>query len=461
MSAFKSALSILIGSAVGACGGVLAHRIVPESPIVRGLSIGERRVPDRGDRVAWLVERRDAARARTVVLRVGPELVRTTLGEVGVEIDVDATLAKAARVGHAGPMLMRVREAAAARRGAIDVPLVWKLDADKARHVLNEHAKALEKAPIDARIDLEHHTKIPDVPGEALDVERSLDQLLDGAHDDEETIELFVRHTPAKVTLDDLVRVDVTKVVSSYETTFATIGVGVGRSINIHNAASHVEGTVLMPGEIFSFNDKVGPRTKERGFALAPEIQGDDLTQGFGGGTCQMSSTLHAASLFAALEIVERQSHSRPSAYTSMGLDATVSFPLADLKIRNTLPFPVLFHTSFPKPTVIRVEILGGDPIAKVSYSYGVGGTEDFMRRVVVKNFLEPGKRIRHQKGSRGYDVTSVVSIHFFDGRVEEKHYFSGYRPAPEIFWVAPGYDVAELPPLPDHAKGVEGSPSG
>ena len=82
--------------------------------------------------------------------------------------------------------------------------------------------------------------------------------------------------------------------------------------------------------------------------------------------------------------------------------------------------------------------------------------TEDFTRRIYVKDSLKPGTLIRHQKGSRGYDVTSVVTLNYFDGRVEERSYFSGYRPAPEVLWVAPGYDEGALPPMPEHAKGVE-----
>src|SRR5262249_28583373 len=158
-----------------------------------------------------------------------------------------------------------------------------------------------------------------------------------GTHDDEETIDLVTHTVPARVTSADLVKVDVDKVLSSYETIFATFGVGVGRSANIQNAASKIDGTIVPPGQTFSFNDLVGPRTLENGFAVAPEIMGDEMTTGVGGGTCQVSSTLHVAALYGALEIVERQSHSRPSAYTQMGLDATVSYPTVDLKVRNTM----------------------------------------------------------------------------------------------------------------------------
>jgi hypothetical protein len=162
------------------------------------------------------------------------------------------------------------------------------------------------------------------------------------------------------------------------------------------------------------------------------------------------------------MNVVDRQSHSRPSAYAPLGLDATVSFPRVDLKIENTLSFPVMIHAFIPEDDMklhdkIRVEILGGEPVAEVTYSYGVARSENFERRITVKESLPPGKRIKRQKGSRGYDVTSIVKVRWKDGRDEQRTYYSGYRPAPEVFWVGPGFDERELPPLPDHCDGVEG----
>lgn len=447
---------IALGAALGAGSGLAADRFLPTGPLTRGLFVGERQAPEH-DAAGWLARRRDEARARVVHLRYGDRTFDATLGEAGVSIDVDATLAAAAKVGHYGSVVRRLGEAARARKHAVDVPLVWTVEEGRARAFLARFAADVHADPVDARIDLAAHAKIPDVPGRELDIEASLHELSMGTHEDEETIDLVTRAIPAKVSVDDLVRVDVDKVVSSAETTFSIFGVGVGRSHNIRRAASMIDGLVIAPGEQLSFNEKVGPRSLENGFTWAPEIQGDEMTTGIGGGTCQVSTTLHVAALFGALGIVQRQGHSHPSAYTKMGLDATVSYPTTDLKIANTLPFPVMIHASFPKPTVIRVELLGGDPVATASYTYGIGHTEDFTRRIYVKSFLTPGKRIRKQKGTRGYDVTSILKLEYFDGHVEEKRYFTGYRPSPEVFWIAPGYDEAELPPLPEHAKGVEG----
>jgi vancomycin resistance protein YoaR len=283
-----------------------------------------------------------------------------------------------------------------------------------------------------------------------------MEQVERATHDDHEQVALIAREIPARIREADLVAVDVSRAVATFETTFSLIGTGAGRAVNIRRAASKIDGLVLAPGQVLSFNDVVGPRSIENGFTLAPEIQGDELQTGVGGGTCQVSSTLHAASLFATLEIVDRQSHSRLSSYTKPGLDATVSYPTTDLKIRNTLSFPVMIHAWLPKPTSVRVDLLGGDPVAAVEYAYGMGHAEDFVRRVYVKPELPPGKRIKRQKGARGYGVTSIVTMRFPGGRVEERRYFSGYRPSPEVFWVSPGYDEREMPPLPEHAKGIE-----
>jgi vancomycin resistance protein YoaR len=406
--------------------------------------------------VAWLTARRDEARSRIVRLHHEGRVFEATLGEAGVEIDVAATLAEARKIGHDGPLLRRLREAARARRGEIDVPLVWHVDEAKAQALLERLAPELRRAPVDARVDMERREKIPDRPGRELDVAGSIAALREGTHEDEEAIELATRHVSAAVTLVDLTRVDISRVVSSYETTFSIYGTGAGRAVNIANAAARIDGTVIAPGETFSFNEHVGPRTKENGFTMAPEIQGDETVTGWGGGTCQVSSTLYAAALFGALDVIDRQSHSRPSAYTRMGLDATVYYGRVDLKIRNSLPFPIMVHATLPKPTAIRVEILGGDPVAAVGYTFGIGHTEDFTRRIYVKRELASGRSLRHQKGSQGYDVMSIVTLHYKDGRVDERKYYSGYRPAPEVYWVAPDYDLTQLPPLPEHAKGVE-----
>ena len=107
------------------------------------------------------------------------------------------------------------------------------------------------------------------------------------------------------------------------------------RGKNIIIAASAINNHILAPGEIFSFNRIVDPRTIEKGYKHAPIIVGGRVIPGIGGGICQVSSTLYNAILKAGLEVVERYPHSKPVYYVPPGRDATVSDYL-DFKFRNS-----------------------------------------------------------------------------------------------------------------------------
>ncbi len=113
------------------------------------------------------------------------------------------------------------------------------------------------------------------------------------------------------------------------------------RTHNLEKAARAIDGVVLRPGESFSFNEQVGPRSEETGYREAKVIAHYGYTDGFGGGICQVASTLYGAAVFAGLEEVERNQHRFRVAYTRLGLDATVDYGKKDLKLRNPFPFPV------------------------------------------------------------------------------------------------------------------------
>lgn len=115
-----------------------------------------------------------------------------------------------------------------------------------------------------------------------------------------------------------------------------------GRNTNIELAAEgFVNGTVIAPGETFSFNEVVGKRTYERGFREATIFVGDKKEKGIGGGICQASTTIFVAALNAGMTITERHQHSMVVDYIDVGLDATVSYGILDMKFRNDLNVPV------------------------------------------------------------------------------------------------------------------------
>ena len=122
---------------------------------------------------------------------------------------------------------------------------------------------------------------------------------------------------------------------------------GENRCSNVRLAASKVNGTVLWPGEVFSFNQVVGERTTERGFLLAPAYAGyDDIKDEPGGGVCQVSTGVYAAALYAFLDIKSHTSHLYPPNYIQLGTDATVTIPegggkTIDFRFQNNKAYPI------------------------------------------------------------------------------------------------------------------------
>jgi len=442
--------------AVASVGVGIALALPAEGRPACGLFVGGRVAPVDPSLGTWLENRRRELIEERVLLLDGLDAHETTFGELGVELDVAATMQAALLPGRWGDLSQRANALLLARYGYLDVPLAFSVDLRRADVGLRPIAQRVRREPSNAHLNLTAHERVSDIPGAELDVQATMLSVMQGMVDGQDVFFVHTRDVPAEVTLDDLNSVDVTKVAASFETKFSTRGVGGRRAQNIELAAKAIDGMVLKPGQAFSFNTVVGRRTLERGYTWAPVIVGDELRDGVGGGICQVASTLYASALYSAMQITERWAHGRPSSYTRMGLDATVSYPSKDLRFVNSLPYPVILHVFFPEKGLMRAEILGGEPVAKVKYQYGVSRTSAFVRRIVQKPWIQPGKAIRKQKGIKGYSVVSMVELDY-GTRVDKRSYYSEYRPTPEIFWVSPGYDEGELPELPQGAKGVEG----
>ncbi|WP_080848467.1 VanW family protein [Cytobacillus gottheilii] len=156
-----------------------------------------------------------------------------------------------------------------------------------------------------------------------------------------------------RVDSDLLLQINV-KVIGQYVTYFNSRNNS--RTNNITLAAKEIDNTVVFPGELFSFNQSVGMRTKSRGFQRAPVIVRGELSEDIGGGICQVSSTLFNAVDQAGLSIVERYSHSKRVHYVPPGRDATVSWYGPDFVFQNLYTHPIL----------LRAKVYGGQMVVKV-----------------------------------------------------------------------------------------------
>ena len=255
--------------------------------------------------------------------------------------------------------------------------------------------------------------------------------------------------------------IDTSAVLSRFETRFGYLGDQVGRAQNVHRAAEQMDGVVLMPGEVVSFNANVGPRSEDNGFAEAPEIYKGELRPGIGGGTCQVAGTLHAAAFFGGVDVVERANHSRPSGYIKVGLDATVVYPTVDLKLENPYDFPVVVHAAIDKGT-LAFELHGARRPVTVTYATETVGTADYKRKVEELATLAEGAVKLKQKGIRGVSVRKTRTIHLLSGGADRVEVTTDtYPPTFEIYQVGPGTDVdTVLPPLPEGATAANDAPA-
>lgn len=110
---------------------------------------------------------------------------------------------------------------------------------------------------------------------------------------------------------------------------------------NIALAAGKLNGTVIQPGEVFSFNAVVGDGSAANGFLTGRVLYQDTIAYESGGGICQVSSTLFNALLLAGCSITERHRHSRPVRYVPLGLDATIRYGKKDLRMKNSNSHPL------------------------------------------------------------------------------------------------------------------------
>jgi vancomycin resistance protein YoaR len=129
------------------------------------------------------------------------------------------------------------------------------------------------------------------------------------------------------------------EVVSEYHSSFKDGNKN--RIFNITRASISIDGTVIPPGKTFSFNGTAGPISEAGGYKKARIFINGKDAQGFGGGVCQVSSTLYGAALDAGLTVIERHPHSKEVGYVPKNREAAVSYGGVDLKLRNDFNYPV------------------------------------------------------------------------------------------------------------------------
>lgn len=338
-----------------------------------------------------------------LTLRIGNDAITRSRREFGGSID-EASLVSRITEARDPSSMMRRLHASSGREAALEIPLSVRLDASATLELLLERKDHLDVRPQDARIEPRTRRVLPERDGVTLDVHGTLDVLLHAMRTGAPEAQARVLTEPAHRTAAELERVELDATLGTFETRYSTLLDAAERTHNLRIAASRIDGTVLMPGETFDFNEVVGERNEANGFRPAPEIAAGELVDGIGGGTCQIAGTLHAAAFFAGLHIVERSPHSRPSTYIWMGLDAVVVYPRLNLRFTNDLPFPIALGM-IVEGGIVRAEIRGARQVRAVSFARRIDEIFPFRERIEEDPTLPAGVRVERQRGVPGFRI--------------------------------------------------------
>lgn len=233
----------------------------------------------------------------------------------------------------------------------IEIPVISK----KATALdLNKIHDEVYRAPKDAYYTTSPYVIYPHVDG--IDFAITLEEAINSYNANPEGCTIPLKVLAPNIPTSQIGSEAFPNLLGSFKTNFATSNVN--RSTNIRLATEKINGTVVMPGEVFSYNQTVGKRTAAAGFKSAAVYVGGEVTTGIGGGICQVSSTLYNSVLLSNLEIVERTNHGFNPGYVPAGRDATVSWGGPDFKFKNTRNYPIKILASVSGGTIL-VEIFG------------------------------------------------------------------------------------------------------
>jgi vancomycin resistance protein YoaR len=320
--------------------------------------------------------------------------------------DVEGTADAVWRYGREGALWHRVKAVYLARNKGYDVPVKLQFDEGKLHSIVDQWAKKIDRPAKNASLSLDSGKIVPEQIGRRLDIEKNEQQILTVLREHKNQVPLIVEEVHPYISSADIEKSGVTDLLGIYTTYFnADDG---NRTSNIRVAAKKINGTLLQPGAVFSYNNIVGPRDIKHGFKEALEIVDGEFVPGIGGGVCQVSSTLYNAVLYAGLKIVERTNHSKPLSYVPVGRDATVAYGHLDLRFANSSGAPIVVLAEV-QGNQLKMGLFGKDTMTE-TIQIVVIDQKEIPPGVTKKDdpTIFVGKTKEEQPGLPGYEATAL-----------------------------------------------------
>lgn len=364
----------------------------PKNKICQGIVIGEVDVSGMTKKEAKeaLENKMAEYREQKLRLKAGGAEVEVTLGELGLMIkEEDKVLAEALDYGKKGATVARYHQIKTAAKEAQVIVPEYTVGKETAEAVLKEKVIPLEARAKDATIERSNGTfVITDAKdGHTLNIKDSIKGIRKYLNKDwkykASSVKMVSKVEKPKVKRENL------EVIQDKLGDFDTYcGSGQTRVTNIKKAAEYINGTVLMPGDEFSANKVMKSRTKENGYVPAGSYENGEVVDSYGGGVCQVSTTLYNAVLESELEVLERSAHSMIVGYVKPSRDAAIAEGIKDFRFRNNLENPVYIE-SYVADGNLYFNIYGKeyrDPGREVIYQSETTSTKEVEKKYVASD---------------------------------------------------------------------------
>lgn len=289
-----------------------------------------------------------------------------------------------------------------------------RISSEKIYDYLKDLAVSISLEPINANLVFDGDKVSafsPAVEGIRLDIDKSALAIITALENNGDEVELTVIKVPPTITLEKINDLGIEALIARGESNFA--GSSQARTHNLRLGASKYNGLVIKPGEEFSFNDILGKVDETGGYLAELVIKNGELIPEYGGGLCQVSTTMFRAAINAGLPILERRPHSFPvKYYNPQGFDATIYPGVVDLKFKNDTPAHILIQTKIVGTKII-FELYGSDDGRVVAmdgpYQYDQK-TNGSMKAYFTRTITEPDGDEKEERFDSKYNAPAPLA---------------------------------------------------
>lgn len=400
-----------------------------------------------------------------VTINVNENDVTSTLGQLGLTVDEKNCIDEALKVGKTGNIIKRFKALNDTKSDKTVFDLEIAIDDSKVNKLIKKCQK-YDIKPKNSVLTRENgiFTATESQNGVVLAVDDTKAKLKDSFTNwnrkDDIVIEANVTETEAKVTKEKALLCN--SVLGTFSTSFSSSNSN--RRQNVQNGAGRINGTVLYPGDEFSTSDAMGPYEESNGYALAGSYSSGKVVESFGGGVCQVSTTLYNALLLAELEITERFNHSMTVSYVEPAADAAIAGNYKDLKFKNNTDAPIYIE-SYTAGGRLYFKIWGHETRAENRTVKYVSEVETYIepaKDVITKDETKPESYRKVESNAHRGCRASLYKIVYIDGVEEsrEKVNTSSYAAAPNYITVGTKKEekVEESPSPSPSASGEPGT---